>query len=71
MDGSRELKSKFHGLWELKQTFHESHKIQCLILFVTHRVLQNWGVNYLNYAYTRKLFSCPKILNLHRAPDLQ
>ena len=34
MDGSRELKSKFHGLWELKQTFHESHKIQRLILFV-------------------------------------
>ena len=30
--------------------------------FVTHRVLQNWGVSYiLNYAYTRKSFSCPKI----------
>ena len=47
MDGSRELKSKFHGSWELKQTFHESHKIQRLILLITHRVLQNWGVNYI------------------------
>ena len=42
MDGSRELKSKFHGLWELKQTFHESHKIQRLILFVAHIVLINY-----------------------------
>ena len=39
--GSRELKSKFYGSWELNQNFHELHKIQRLILFVIHIVLQN------------------------------
>ena len=59
MDGSRELKSKFHGLWELKQTFHESHKIQRLILLITHRVLQNWGVNYFELCIHKKIVFVP------------
>ena len=41
-----ELKSKFYGSRELYQYFHELHKIQHLILFVVHIVLQNWGINY-------------------------
>ena len=36
-----ELKSKFYGSRELYQNFHELHKIQRLILFVVHIVLQN------------------------------
>ena len=32
---SRESKWKIHGLRELKQTFHESHTIQRLILLFT------------------------------------
>ena len=36
-----ELKSKFYGSWESYQNFHELHKIQRLILFVVHIVLQN------------------------------
>ena len=41
-----ELKSKFYSSRELYQNFHELHKIQHLILFVVHIVLQNWGINY-------------------------
>ena len=41
-----ELKSRFYGSRELYQNFHELHKIQRLILFVVHIVLQNWGINY-------------------------
>ena len=58
MDGSRELKSKFHGLWGLKR-LHESHKIQRLILLITHRVLQNWGVNYFELCIRRKIVFMP------------
>ena len=46
MHGSREVKSKFYGSWELNQNFHELHKIQRLILFVVHIILQNWGIDY-------------------------
>ena len=40
--GSKGFKSKFHGSRELKQAFLESRKIQRLILFVAHIVLQNF-----------------------------
>ena len=43
------LKSKFYGSRELYQNFHKLHKIQRLILFVVHIVLQNWGINYYRF----------------------
>ena len=42
-----------HGSQELKQTFHES-RIQRLILFVAHIVLQNGGVDYFELCIRMK-----------------
>ena len=43
-----------HGSRELNQTFPESCKIQRLILFVIHIVLQNWSVNYFELCIHKK-----------------
>ena len=48
--------SRFMGI---KKTFHESHKIQRLILLITHRVLQNWGVNYFELCIHKKIVFMP------------